>query len=253
MQSPFPGMDPFIEGYKWSTFHVNMITQIQRQLIDQLPAQYLLEVEEGVDAKDLIIGATGRYRPDVAIFEGDTKPDITNITSAAGTITKPTVSTTLPSIKQRTLTIRDSLSQELVTAIEVLSPTNKKGVGLTKYRQKRAELLRNQVNLVEIDLLREGDKPDAETDLPDSTYRVEAINAILRTVDAWCINLQDRLPTVSVPLLPKDQVLLLDLQEIAHYIYRYTSYSRSLTYDLASLAPPPTEEERAIISELLNQ
>ncbi|MBC6995002.1 DUF4058 family protein [Neolewinella lacunae] len=45
MKSPFPEMDPFIEGNNWSSFRHNVITEMQRQLVDQLPRRYLIEVE----------------------------------------------------------------------------------------------------------------------------------------------------------------------------------------------------------------
>src|SRR5439155_20452495 len=53
-------------------------------------------------------------------------------------------------------------SNELVTVIEVLSPTNKLpgSDGSREYAHKRERLLESHVNLVEIDLLRGGQRID---------------------------------------------------------------------------------------------
>src|SRR6266480_2219460 len=41
MPSPFPGMDPYLEGTYWMTFHTQMIAEIARQLAPKLRPRYL--------------------------------------------------------------------------------------------------------------------------------------------------------------------------------------------------------------------
>ncbi|NJC27562.1 DUF4058 family protein [Neolewinella antarctica] len=252
MKSPFPGMDPFIESYKWSTFHVNAITQIQRQLIEQLPERYLIEVEEGVNANDIILGTHNRYRPDASIIEQDRLSASTTIYPSAKSVTPPTIFVEMDDIKQRTLTIRDSYSRELVTAIEVLSPSNKKGGGLDDYRFKRAEFVRNTINLVELDLLRGGEPPYRKSDWPKRPYCIHTVRAIERTISVWSVGLEERLPRVSVPLLPEDRDLVLDLQTMFDEIYRFSSYPRSITYAVDQLKPNPTAAEVEIIEKIID-
>lgn len=56
-----------------------------------------------------------------------------------------------------TIEIRDVTNRELVTAIEVLSPTNKRGDGYREYLDKRRRILSSMAHLMEIDLLRKGE------------------------------------------------------------------------------------------------
>ena len=59
--------------------------------------------------------------------------------------------------------IRDARSRRLITAIELLSPTNKRiGSDRDQYLAMRASLMRQGVNLVEVDLLRGGPRMPME-------------------------------------------------------------------------------------------
>ncbi len=62
--------------------------------------------------------------------------------------------------------------QRLVTSIEVLSPSNKRQdtPGWAQYLRKRQAHLAGQANLVEIDLLRGGQRMPMADDWPDSPY-----------------------------------------------------------------------------------
>ncbi len=70
MPSPFPGMDPFIEGQRWQDFHTRFITVLGEMLMPQVRPRYVVEVEEYVylaregEASDRLI------EPDVAVVEG---------------------------------------------------------------------------------------------------------------------------------------------------------------------------------------
>jgi hypothetical protein len=48
MPSPFPGMDPFIEGQQWGDFHHSFTEEIRRVLIPQVVPRYLVRVDEYV-------------------------------------------------------------------------------------------------------------------------------------------------------------------------------------------------------------
>ena len=45
MPSPFPGMDPYIEGWIWGDFHARFMTAIFDRLSPRLPDQYVASVE----------------------------------------------------------------------------------------------------------------------------------------------------------------------------------------------------------------
>ena len=47
MKSPFPGMDPFIEGCGlWSDFDTKLIGEIERMLAVTLPERYFIQTGE---------------------------------------------------------------------------------------------------------------------------------------------------------------------------------------------------------------
>ena len=41
MDSPFPGMDPYLEGEHWQSFHASFTCELAKQLSSKLPDQYL--------------------------------------------------------------------------------------------------------------------------------------------------------------------------------------------------------------------
>ena len=45
MPSPFPGMDPYIEGQMWEDFHHELISEIRHELVPQLRPKYVPRVE----------------------------------------------------------------------------------------------------------------------------------------------------------------------------------------------------------------
>ncbi len=71
MASPFPGMDPYIEAYGlWEDFHTNLIGEIQRALLPNLPEKYVART--GERSYLLLLTEEGKekehdFLPDVAI------------------------------------------------------------------------------------------------------------------------------------------------------------------------------------------
>ena len=123
MPSPFPGMDPYLEGALWTTLHHGLGTEIVRQLAPKLRPNYIaLPVER---------------------FVMEISPHVS-------------------------VEIRDTSQRRLVTAIEILSPTNKRGAGHQEYLAKRQRLLLSTVHLLEIDLLRMGERVPMKQPLPDA-------------------------------------------------------------------------------------
>ncbi|HIC90231.1 MAG TPA: DUF4058 family protein [Anaerolineae bacterium] len=44
MSPPFPGMDPYLEGYLWPDVHARLVGQISRQLIPLLAPRYVVRL-----------------------------------------------------------------------------------------------------------------------------------------------------------------------------------------------------------------
>ena len=69
MPSPFPGMDPYLEGSLWTTFHFAFGAEIIRQLAPRLRPRYLaLPVERLVLEELGDIGVTTSIYPDVGVI-----------------------------------------------------------------------------------------------------------------------------------------------------------------------------------------
>lgn len=71
MPSPFPGMDPYLEGALWTTLHHGLGTEIVRQLAPKLRPRYVaLPVERFVmDMTSGVSVTTTSIYPDVSVPE----------------------------------------------------------------------------------------------------------------------------------------------------------------------------------------
>lgn len=215
MPSPFPGMDPYLEGSLWTTFHATFAVEIVRQIAPQLRPRYLaLPVERVVfeEVTDVAVTTASLY-PDVSVVSSSTPTSATGASSI--TIEPPLqIATVVPqAVPHVSIEIRDVAQRRLVTAIEILSPTNKRGEGRAEYLAKRRRLLLSSAHLMEIDLLRSGERVPMQQPLPPAHYFVLLSRAERRPlVDVWPLTLRDRLPTVPIPLLAGDSDLPLVLQ-----------------------------------------
>ena len=231
MPNPFPGMDPYLEGPLWTTVHNNLIEEIAWQLAPKISPKYLTLTNQRVmvatpDALEL--SPPGIRVPDVGVYDTGGEPG-----SATAMATAPLVMDALlpESMTQTFVEIRDVAERKLVTAIEVLSLSNKRGEGLEEYRQKRREMLASESHFLEIDLLRAGERYPVAGVLPSTPYFVFLSRANRRArVEIWPISLDQPLPEVPVPLLPGDPDVQLDLQEALQTIYDHYRYDQSLNH-----------------------
>ncbi|MFQ5594922.1 MAG: DUF4058 family protein [Anaerolineae bacterium] len=229
MPSPFPGMDPYLEGSLWTSVHFSFSAEIARQLAPKLRPRYLvlpaerfvMEIPEGVAV------TTADIYPDVGVADAGPPPSGSSGTAVASAPLR--LATMIPSpVPHVTIEIRDTANRKLVTAIEVLSPTNKRGNGREEYVAKRQRILLSTAHLMEIDLLRTGQRVPMEQPLPDVPYFVFLSRAESRPLtEVWPIALDEPLPVVPLPLLAGDPDVPLDLQ------LAFTTVYDELGYDLA--------------------
>jgi hypothetical protein len=156
---------------------------------------------------------------------------------------------------QRHLRLIHRPTGRVVTVMEVLSPANKSPGedGLDAYLDKRAEFLASGCHLVEFDLLRDGQRLPMAGPLPRGDYYVYVGRAGRRPrcqITAW--SLRAPLPLISIPLLPEDPEVTLDLQAVFHAAYEPSLYDRRLPYD-QPLAPPLPADDEAWIRQQLHQ
>lgn len=244
MSNPFPGMDPYLEGPAWTVVHGNFIEEIARQLSAKLRPKYVAWSNERVlvATPDPIELPALRHRiPDVSILNVEPGTALME----PGTVTAAiSIDALMPEpMVQTFVEIRDIESQSLVTAIEMLSPTNKRGDGLAEFRKKRIEFLSGSAHYLEIDFLRIGERfPTART-LPSVPYFVFLSRAARRPrLDAWPITLNEKLPTVSIPLLPGDDDVALDLQLAWQTIYDIFRYEILVDHSCDPAVPLSSEQ-----------
>ena len=141
-------------------------------------------------------------------------------------------------VPQVSIEIRDVAHRDLVTAIEMLSPTNKRGEGYQEYLDKRGRILLSPAHLIEIDLLCSGRRVPMQEPLPPAPYFVFVSRAERRPmVEVWPIYLQNRLPAIFVPLLPGDADVTFDLQLALTTVYDTLSYDLSIDYSRSPEVP----------------
>lgn len=257
MKSPFPGMDPYLEP-RWSDVHLSLAVYTRNTLNRLLPPGLLARSEERaiVSFDDEVLRTIS---PDVSVFErGLAEP--TWDTGGVATAVAEAVCVHLPKreIKQRYLEIRDARSGgRVITVIEFVSPTNKcPGDGLTKYRQKQDECRDADVNLVEIDLTRFGDRSlimpvDCLKQKDRTTYQAWVSRAgELEKGWAYRLPLTQRLPALPIPLRPTDRDVLLDLQPLIDQIYEDGRYAEDIDYS-EPLRPSLSPEEAEWAAKLL--
>lgn len=249
MPSPFPGMDPYLEGSEWTSFHAEFAVEIARQLRPTVRPRYIvLPVKRFVtdSPEELTITArSSNVYPDVGIAQISPYP-LSNKGSSVAVFDSPLQMETVMAerVPHFTVEIRDVEDRALVTLIEILSPANKHGKGYQDYLAKRQRILLSTAHLLEIDLLRKGQRVPMRQPLPSAPYFVFLSRYEKRPMsDVWQITLDQPLPVVPIPLLPGDKDVMLDLQLALTSIYDSVGYDLVLNYT----KPPdiPLEEKAA--------
>ena len=160
MPSPFPGMDPYLEAPDiWRGFHHALAEEIRAQLNAVLSPRYYADVEVHTVLEEVGMATAKTIYPDAAVLE-----TVLSGSTATATVAIPAAPiqrlAMLPEeYKLRTVQVRTTATDILVTALEILSPVNKRGDGLEIYRAKRKSLLRTDAHFIEIDLLRAASVP----------------------------------------------------------------------------------------------
>ena len=237
MQSPFPGMDPYLEDSSlWPDVHHGLISEMQAVLNRQLRPQYHVRVEERVYISDENDPGRKAIIPDLKIIETEfSERPTTSFPEASTAVAEPLILTTLieDEIHEARLEVIDTNQQAVVTVIELLSPTNKinGSRGRASYEQKRRELMTSTSHFVEIDLLREGDHLHTRELLPPAEYYVHVSRKDRRPKGyVWPIRLFQRLPVIGIPLKEGDPDAELDLQAVLATAYERAAYDLQIDY-----------------------
>jgi hypothetical protein len=263
MPSPFPGMDPYLEGYLWPDVDNALAAKIRQLLAPLLRPRYMARLAVYVVEDISPEGDIGIMYRDVEIMQADRAASTPSATplretpATASRVSYPPAPLTLPALQAIdvqliSVDIHDTAHTRLVTSIEILSPVNKRESGITTYRQKRHRLYHGGVHLLEIDFIRRGTRPFAHPRLPDVPYVVALTRAHTATTDVWPLSFQDALPAVPIPLNPPDEDIVLDLSVALAAIYDEAGYDLSIDYRQPPPPPELSETEVTWVRELLS-
>lgn len=255
MPCPFPGMDPFLEKQPYGgDFAPGFIKFLAHQLLRQLLPRYEVRVEEYLYVAHGEI-RLHRVRPDVSVSSSAPGPR-SGVRPGAAPVEVAMQDLEYPAYEphtQRHIKVIQPRTGKVVTLIEMLSPTNKVPGedGIDAYIEKRAEYLATRANLVEIDLLRGGERLPMVGSLPPGDYYVYVRRAHRKPrgqVIAW--PLRRAIPAIPIPLLPEDGEVTVQLQDVFQAAYELGFYERRLPYHEPP-EPPLAEGEAAWVKECL--
>ena len=271
MNSPFAGMDPYIESSGlWRNFHANLLIKIQDALADVVPNQYLVRAEE----RSYLLLATENgkemhnFYPDIRVIEpqprpkkrptkkrGERQPNLAvaaSVTISAEHLPMKLAAFVETEVRETFIEIfATEPEHRLVTTIEVLSPTNKDcgSHGWNLYLRKRQAALVCGVHLIEIDLLRGGTRMPMRDPWPGSPFTLLVARAGERfACDVWPAYFHVSVPPIPVPLSPPDPDVTLALQPLIDSIYRRLRYAETIDYE-KPLLPAPSPAEATLLKQ----
>jgi Protein of unknown function (DUF4058) len=237
MPSPFPGMDPWLESPGvFPDIHDAMIFLLRESLNAVLPKGFRAR-----GANRIWMDEEHHRQPDVSIvrrpdWEGTTNGAVAVEAFTRGGMLDVQATFLAEPVAEKYLEIRSTNGNLLVTAIEVLSITNKTPGedGRGSYRQKQSEFRTGRVNLVEIDLLR-GGRHTTAIPLGELRQRAAVFDYHVCVTAAGApghyfvapFQLADRLPTIVIPLDGTTDPVSIDLQPLLDRAYDTGAYSDS--------------------------
>lgn len=201
MPSPFPGMDPYLEDARlWPTFHSQLVACLYQLLLPNVADRYRVRI------------APRHYVTEMALFTSVVREDHS----------------------EDTIEIRQRGDSKLVTLVDVVSPANKSMAGgRSAYLQTRSAAKEMGANLVEIDLVLQGE-PTLEYSregLPAWDYAVTVTRSTQpERYEIYTATIQKRLPKFRLPLITDDRDTVLDLQAAFARCYDQNDYERQIDY-----------------------
>jgi hypothetical protein len=250
MPSPFPGMNPYLEhDDSWSDFHNRFIVAAADAIGAQVQPAYIVKIDQNVFVQE---PEEDEYqvRPDVFLSE-DLKANPARSTAAVAAPARARIVPAISPEKDVYIEIRDKEDRKLITAVELLSPSNKEhGDTRAQYLAKRTMYFKSGVHLVELDLLRGGPRmplaPKPEGDYCVMVSRVEQ----RPDVDVWSIGLRQTLPTIPIPLRAGEREASLELKAVLDRVYDAAGYGYYIYGHEPE--PPLSPEDRAWARQLIS-
>jgi hypothetical protein len=216
-------MDPYLENDQlWPLFHHQVVTCLYQLLLPGLVDRYRARVGQR------------RYVTQQALFTSLVRDEH----------------------QEEFIEIRQRGEGRLVTLVDVVSPANKTSTeGRQAYFSRRQEAKQEGANLVEIDLVLQGqpllDYP--RDGLPDWDYAITVTRATQPDRhEIWTATLQKRLPRFRLPLARDDRDTLVDLHAAFTRCYDQGKFAGRIDYQrdpATSLSP----DDRRWLDEVLRE
>jgi hypothetical protein len=249
-------MDPYAENPSlWSGFQISMLIAMRVELNARLPKRYAAAAERYV----------WQFEPDPAkrtpAARSDTHLAEQGGLSSAGIVPADVDApdrVMLPAVRReanRHLKIMNTQSRRMVTVIELLSPSIKMaGADRELYLTQRISLLSAGISLVELDLLRQGERLPSDPPLPSPADYFVLLCRAQRFPKAavWPFSVRDPFPEIPIPLDPGDSDALLPLRACLDRAFGEGRHERDLDYANPPV-PPLAEPDAAWARDLLAQ
>jgi hypothetical protein len=232
----YPGVNAHLNSYlqqpngTWSSFHHDFITTLKRHLNRALPPNYFAIAERGLQISETSENLVAKRRtlPDVSIIQRHPTgvAPRQSSTSNAPTASIPLIDTLSIEDDENTI-IRigiyqsetDNVRGKLVTAVEVLSPSNKPyRSNYEDYIVKRTQFLIAGINLIEVDLIHEIKpvtlKIPSYVDSEDDAQPYNIIVSIPQPdidsgkLDWYGVEVDKSLPKIDIPLVAGEFAVL---------------------------------------------
>jgi hypothetical protein len=252
MESPFPGMDPYLEHPSlWPDVHNRLITALADDVSERVAPRYYVGLERRtylLKADDLVFVG----RPDLAVASA-VEGAVLASQPAATSVTVLEVEVPMPDeVSENFLEIHEVKTGKLITVLELLSPANKlHKQGREAYERKRSDVFRSWTHLVEIDLLRAGDPMPVVGAQVQSDYRILVSRGTQRPRAALiAFTLHQPIPAFRLPLLPDDDEPEVTLNRIFQALYRRAHFDLRLDYTQPPVPSLP-EADAAWAQELM--
>ncbi|MEZ4864065.1 MAG: DUF4058 family protein [Caldilineaceae bacterium] len=268
MPTPFPGMDPYLERPNlWSNVHSSLITVIRDFLAPRLRPRYFVSVEERSYLDDPVPAGFVAV-PDVGVIGPYTQRPVPVLAAPVAVAEPHVIELPMPEqIRETYLSIQEVGTHDLatemwlesedglkvVTILEILSPWNEGSrEGRAQYARKREEVINSFTNLVEIDLLRAGQR-FVQTRNENYHYNILVSPAPMRPrAHFYPFTVRPPIPAFRLPLQEDDEWPVLDLNRLLHDLYERAGYDLRINYR-AEPVPPFTEEDASWLDDLLHQ
>jgi hypothetical protein len=250
----YQGVNPHLHSYfqaqgGWSSFHTNFIAALARDLNQQLPDGFVVDIEQSLQIREVHPDTGERIRrpePDLTIYRTSENISAPGSSAAVATLSQPipdTLDLTEDLYYSAVVIYRveeNTILGRAVTRIELLSPTNKHGEGYIQYREKRYAALKSGVALVEIDFLHETPPvvkgvPHYPTDSNSHAYNITVSDPTpsfeAGIADTYAFSVDVPIPTIALPLGDGDQFKV-ELDVVYQDVYAsLVAYSRRVDYE----------------------